>query len=381
MADRRMVYVCSLAVRLPSSSWSPMLGRKMRPDETVRGRTMIPPSVHHPSACLITLLTSSFLTKYMRTAIAIGVILLWPCLASAEGGRGSRAKAGSCFIHRRRRSDLRPRLVDNRPSPEIRLLTRQQGTSHDAVPDSSSTCLDCVEDAIKAATTRYGLRQHDKSSILLHEQSDRETIGVVTNLSKRLAGLARNNDCRRCWMQRKHCICDRCPPLGHIPSVRRLFLLTHHKEIGMIVDTAKLIMASFPTTRLVVSGIKHEFQPTLVEMTEVLEQSTLGNERCLVLFPAEDALTFEEIVADMQSIRSPRQLEDEPWNVIVIDGTWSQVGAAVDFELLSNSLTFECRNRNFQGSQNVFQILGKLQWRQSIQSSAIVQCGCGIRSG
>ena len=183
-------------------------------------------------------------------------------------------------------------------------------------------------------------------------------------------------------MQRKHCICDRCPPLGHIPSVRRLFLLTHHKEIGMIVDTAKLIMSSFPTTvRLVVSGIKHEFQPTLVEMTEVLEQSTSGNGRCLVLFPAEDALTFEEIVADMQSIRSPRQLEDEPWNVIVIDGTWSQVGAGVDFELSSNFLTFECRNPQLPGPQNVFQTLGKLQWRQSIQSSAIVQCGCGIRSG
>ena len=247
----------------------------------------------------------------MRVAIVSWAILLWACLTSAEGGRGCRTRARSCFVHRRH----------CRPCPEIirwRWPTRTRRTS------SLATCLAGVEDAIKAATTRYGLHKNDRSSILLHEQSDRETIGVVSNLSKRLAGLARNNDCRRCWLQRKHCICDRCPPLGQIPSVRRLFLLTHHKEIGLIVDTAKLIMSSFPTTvRLVVSGIKPEFQPTLVEMTEVLEQSASGNGRCLVLFPTDDALTFEEIMDDMQS-RSPSKLKDEPWNVVVIDGTWSQ---------------------------------------------------------
>jgi len=252
---------------------------------------------------------------------AFDAILLWACLTAAEGGRGSRAKARCCcFVHRQ--SELR-----SRSCPEIRWLTqRQQGRRRDiAIVPDSATCLDGVEDSIKAATIRYGLRQNDKSTILLHDQTDRETIGVVTNLSRRLAGLARNNDCRRCWLQRKHCICDRCPPLGHIPSVRRLFLLTHHKEIGLIVDTAKLIMSSFPTTvRLVVSGIKHEFQPTLVEMTEVLEQSTSGNGRCLVLFPTDDALTFEEIVDDMQSSESPCKLDDEPWSVVVIDGTWSQ---------------------------------------------------------
>jgi len=85
--------------------------------------------------------------------------------------------------------------------------------------------------------------------ILDFPPADREAIGVASNLRKRLKGLANSGvDCRRCWLQKRHCVCERCLPLeavdadaednniieegdgvasggGAIPNVNRLFLL------------------------------------------------------------------------------------------------------------------------------------------------------------
>jgi hypothetical protein len=60
--------------------------------------------------------------------------------------------------------------------------------------------------------------------------------------------------------------------------------------------------------------------------------------KCLILFPTEDAKTFEDIVNDidvaiqdndkasnqMQVPDGENEALDQGWNVIVIDGTWSQ---------------------------------------------------------
>ena len=86
------------------------------------------------------------------------------------------------------------------------------------------------------------------SNILNFPPSDREVIGVASNLKRRLNAVASTGvDCRRCWLQKRHCICQYCLPLedvnnnddggeedgtvrgsghgGALPNVNRLFLL------------------------------------------------------------------------------------------------------------------------------------------------------------
>lgn len=105
-------------------------------------------------------------------------------------------------------------------------------------------------------------------------------------------------------------------------------------------------MSSFPqNVQLVVGGIPREFQPAMGEMLDIVslaKASTChdvleGNgTKCLILFPTADAVTFSDIMdsvtAKMKEI-SRKGVEpttmtiremDHGWNVIVIDGTWSQ---------------------------------------------------------
>ena len=123
---------------------------------------------------------------------------------------------------------------------------RSQGATH----------LDQVEDAINATLSYYNEQQkHDLSSdddninidVLLNNISPhhREMISISQHLQKRLQSLSNSKDCRRCWLQRKHCICNYCVSLednddddgggeegimggGGIPNVNRLFLLVSY---------------------------------------------------------------------------------------------------------------------------------------------------------
>jgi hypothetical protein len=118
-----------------------------------------------------------------------------------------------------------------------------------------------------------------------------------------------------------NCFCERCPPVESPgPSnLNRLFLLMHHKEIGMAVDTAKLILSSYPNAcRLVVAGIGSEYQESMAEMEAALKQ-----QKCLVLFPDETARTFQDIRNGTLSSQDDGE-DSKGWDVIVIDGTWQQ---------------------------------------------------------
>lgn len=205
------------------------------------------------------------------------------------------------------------------------------------------THLDGVEDAVNAALLHFQSKSSENTPLYAHDTittfpaADRETIGVATKLRTRLDSFARNKDCRRCWLQKRHCVCGSCPPLegdnatttscGGIEKVNRLFLLTHHKEICMVVDTAKIILSSFPnTSRLVVNGIGREFQPSMGEMLDVYNDALSGRSKCLILFPTDDAKTFDEIEEEF-STSSDDATDGAPqngWDVIVIDGTWQQ---------------------------------------------------------
>lgn len=122
------------------------------------------------------------------------------------------------------------------------------------------THLDHIEDAINSTVLHYYQNQeqiissnsphHDApeseqqdmqqqlntlhQNILNFPPKDREMIGVSSNLQQRIRGLTNSGDCRRCWLQKRHCVCEYCVSLeGNegsfnergIPHVNRLFLL------------------------------------------------------------------------------------------------------------------------------------------------------------
>ena len=109
-----------------------------------------------------------------------------------------------------------------------------------------------------------------------------------------------------------------------------------------------MILAAFPTTaRLVVSGIGREFQPSMGEMLDAVSDAAdndggdSNKGKCLILFPTEDAKTFDVIMEDVITKRDDAMHNtmddqtttrinnidgdiDKGWDVIVMDGTWSQ---------------------------------------------------------
>lgn len=172
---------------------------------------------------------------------------------------------------------------------------------------------------------------------------DRESIGVSHRLSNRLSNLHKNNDCPSCWQQRAHCICSKTPPIDDLlPSqIDRIFMIMHHKEIGLIVDTAKLVFMAFPKkTRLIINGISEEYQTSLQEMNQIFRQER-NDRQCLVLFPTEDALPFQELYppspnmysnssqnTSTSTISNTNHQNNDPKNmmfdIIIMDGTWQQ---------------------------------------------------------
>jgi DTW domain-containing protein YfiP len=88
----------------------------------------------------------------------------------------------------------------------------------------------------------------------------------------------------------------------------------HHKEVCLAVDTAKLILSTFPEScRLVIGGISSEHQESMKEFEEAMKGSD-----CLVLFPTESARTFCQIRHEQEVF--PKH----GWDIVVIDGTWAQ---------------------------------------------------------
>ena len=100
----------------------------------------------------------------------------------------------------------------------------------------------------------------------------------------------------------------------------------------MVVDTAKLLLSTFPhKSRLVVAGIGREHQPSMDEMLDAVHGVNANDrsKKCLVLFPSEDALTFAEI--EEKAKNKALEADDGSnfdqqyvYDVVVIDGTWSQ---------------------------------------------------------
>jgi DTW domain-containing protein YfiP len=183
-------------------------------------------------------------------------------------------------------------------------------------------------------TVDHVFQIHSNSiNVLDLPEIQRESVSVARRLNQRLQSLRRNNDCPRCWMQRKHCICAACPPVDGketstplLASLDRIFLVMHHKEIGLKLDTAKLILSSFPSKcRLVVAGIDAEYQQSMFEMIKAVESTDPNGRRtCLLLFPDDTAKTLNEIVSGSMSTTDFLLSNPQKFDLIVLDGTWSQ---------------------------------------------------------
>lgn len=135
---------------------------------------------------------------------------------------------------------------------------------------------------------------------------ERESVAIARRLRTRLDSFSRSGDCRRCWLQKAHCICEDVKPIADKP-VGRIFVVMSHKEICLAVDTAKLICAAFDDASLLVGGLG--CQPAWREM----ETALLENDAA-ILFPSEDSVEASELCWETPTKR----------DLVVVDGTWSQ---------------------------------------------------------
>uniref|UniRef100_A0A7S3JV36 tRNA-uridine aminocarboxypropyltransferase n=1 Tax=Aureoumbra lagunensis TaxID=44058 RepID=A0A7S3JV36_9STRA len=166
--------------------------------------------------------------------------------------------------------------------------------------------LDLVEAAVNASLIESaGARPQDIDDLSL-----RESAAIANRLRYRLGSFKKSGRCRRCWLEKSLCVCDTVQPLALAPCIRRIFVIMHHKEIALTVDTAKLIFAAFPDRALViVNGLRH--QPAEEEM-----HKSIAKGEAIVLFPSDDSVLADQSVFQ-DSVHESKDL-------IILDGTWSQ---------------------------------------------------------
>lgn len=208
------------------------------------------------------------------------------------------------------------------PWRSVLLLLLLLIVSGSALSTTSTDFLSQIDLTVNRVLNKYG----SNTSVKELPPEEREVLRVAHHLKDRLQTLRNNDVCSRCWVERPYCFCKSIPPVeassSSSSSLNRLFLLMHHREIGMAVDTAKLILSSYPTTcRLVVAGIGAEYQDSMAELETALRERRT---KCLVLFPDEKtSRTYEELLKEEEEADCCSE-EEGGWDLIVIDGTWQQ---------------------------------------------------------
>lgn len=199
--------------------------------------------------------------------------------------------------------------------------------------ESRPSPLDDIETTVQNVLQQYGV----DTSLESIPEAERQAVGVARHLHKRLSALNRNGDCQTCWLQQAHCICSRTVPVERsVANLQRLYVLYHHKEIGLAVDTSKLLWPTLPIdqVRIVVGGIPAQYQYAMEELQRIVRQNNT-----IVLFPDDDAVTWKEFQQrNKTNKKATTTTEPAPasenimadvgdnvsYNVIVLDGTWEQ---------------------------------------------------------
>lgn len=138
------------------------------------------------------------------------------------------------FVHQIR---LHSRLFSSTIFNGAAITQRCDGYTHlDDIEDAATSCLSHHLQQTPSISQDELLNNH--KTILNFPHSQRESIGVASNIKRTLDSFGRSGvHCRRCWLQRKHCVCGECVSLEGdvdvacdmgrmgIPNVKRLFLL------------------------------------------------------------------------------------------------------------------------------------------------------------
>ncbi len=166
--------------------------------------------------------------------------------------------------------------------------------------------------------------------------SEREVINIVRYLDDRIQRMKQQDICRRCWYPKpKYCICATLQPMILPGYIQQIYILAHYKEIGLMIDTMKLLLCAYPNIcQLVVGGISEQYQTSMCDMSALIqgENNHNKNTKTLVLFPSSDAITFptyfEQQRRQYSSIdrHNNNNITDHApiYNIIVVDATWEQ---------------------------------------------------------
>lgn len=107
------------------------------------------------------------------------------------------------------------------------------------------------------------------------------------------------------------------PPIRTGLALDRIFVLMHHKEVGMAIDTSKIIFAAFPEqARAVIGGIPPNYQQSMEEMLLAIEL-----QQAAVLFPGSNEVATASQIAREDNIGGKNRAIR---SLILIDGTWEQ---------------------------------------------------------
>ncbi len=109
---------------------------------------------------------------------------------------------------------------------------------------------------------------------------------------------ARRQRCERCTRPVAHCLCSL---IALLPSRTRVLVIQHPDETKHALNTARFVALGLENSQLIVAE-------TVENLEEYLQQS--GYTAC-VLFPGEQAQTL-----------SAYQQDEQPWLLVVPDGTW-----------------------------------------------------------
>eukprot|EP00761_Pharyngomonas_kirbyi_P011631 gb/GECH01011657.1/.p1 GENE.gb/GECH01011657.1/~~gb/GECH01011657.1/.p1 ORF type:complete len:309 (+),score=45.03 gb/GECH01011657.1/:1-927(+) len=140
----------------------------------------------------------------------------------------------------------------------------------------------------------------------------------------------KNNSCLQCWIKRDACLCDSLPLF--YPK-HRVLVYMHYKEFFRSSNSGKLLLNCLKNSELFISGLEsHENR-----LQNIVDKE---GDRTFILYPSADAISLEDFIKqherNLEQHNNDTDDNDNHWcetttnstipsfNIIVLDGTWSQ---------------------------------------------------------